>query len=87
MLCNERANLERVRNSKGELEALFNGFVYIQDDDNVIHHSFWVGETTVTNKQWKDVMSQGKVSEIDNKNDNKPKVNVTKDEIEDSSLY
>ena len=83
LLCNERANLERVRNSKGELEALFNGFVYIQDDDNVIHHSFWVGETTVTNKQWKDVMSQGKVSEIDNKNDNKPKVNVTKDEIED----
>ena len=28
-------------------------------------------------------MSQGKVSEIDSKNDNKPKVNVTKDEIED----
>lgn len=81
--CAERANLERVRNIGGELAELLGELSYIEDDNNRIHHSYWMGATPVTNKQWKDVMTQGKVIEIDVGNDSKPKVNVTKDEIDD----
>ena len=81
--CAERANLERIRKVGGELADLLGGLSYIKDDNNTIHHSYWMGSTPVTNKQWKDVMTQGKVTDIDAENDNKPKVSVTKDEIED----
>lgn len=80
--CTERVNLERIRNAKGDLAELFGELSYIEDDNNKIHHSYWMGTTPVTNKQWKDVMTQGKVTDIDAENDSKPKVNVTKDEIE-----
>lgn len=81
--CAERANRERIRKAGGELAELLGELSYIKDDNKEIHHSYWMGSTPVTNKQWKNVMTQGKVTDKDAKNGSKPKVNVTKDEIED----
>jgi len=67
-------------------DGKYNSFIFIKGDLNPdkkhCSHSFWMSDTTVTVKQWYDTMGI-QIPPKEKRYKNYPKVNVSKDEIDD----
>lgn len=80
--CCELLNYRRIKNKKNDLGRILEELCFVEKKEGKIHHSFYMGMTPVTNKQWNLVMTQGKIQDKNKTDDNQPVVDVTKDDVD-----